>query len=125
MNSSWIPFAVVFIALLRLVSLSQSVDPPQQVHTVMHVEDRVFDPDMVVAIRPGPDQQPGVAGADDNRNGVIDDRWELGATHSDDQCVVILASQLESIPADQILILQRGANVGQQVDFQNATNPED
>ncbi len=48
---------------------------------------RWFDPRAPVYITAGADAQPGVLGADDDGNGVIDDRSELGAMHSDDQIV--------------------------------------
>lgn len=44
----------------------------------------VWDPLAAVYITGGPDGQPGIAGHDDNLNGVIDDLAELGSTGSDD-----------------------------------------
>lgn len=61
----------------------QSLDP-----SVTRVEIQCFDPDAVVLIQVGRDRKPGVAGFDDNRNGVVDDRSELGASYSDDVCSV-------------------------------------
>ncbi len=48
----------------------------------------VWDASLPIWITPGPDQQPGWAGWDDNGDGVIDDSGELGAAWSDDRCVV-------------------------------------
>lgn len=68
----------------------------------------VFDPQALVYLQPGADGAPGVAGVDDNGNGVVDDKGELGATRTDDRIMVT---------ADQInfdgptLVLQRGAYV--------------
>lgn len=70
-----------------------------------------FDPDAKVWIVPGTDGEPGWAGWDDNQNGVVDDRGELGAAWSDDHCVT---------PADQLYmplyrsrsrVINRGAYV--------------
>ncbi len=47
----------------------------------------VWDADAAVYVTAGPDGQPGIAGADDNLSGVIDDLAELGSTGSDDQIV--------------------------------------
>lgn len=69
-----------------------------------------FDPDAVVAILAGDDGQPGVAGIDDNGNGVTDDRSELGATHSDDRCETMSGELAKNI-TPRPLILQRGAFV--------------
>jgi hypothetical protein len=69
-----------------------------------------FDPDAVVLMRSGPDMQPGVAAVDDNANGIVDDASELGATGSDDVCLVQRASPDPS--DDEItLVLQHGAFV--------------
>lgn len=82
-----------------------------QKHGVASIQYQEFDPTAVVAVRPGPDRLPGVAGADDNRNGVIDDRLELGATRSDDRCSVLTREQLDATSKDDLLVLQRGAFV--------------
>ena len=69
-----------------------------------------FDPGAVVAILPGLDGKPGVAGVDDNGNGQTDERIELGATQSDDRCLAMngdVARAMNPRP----LILQRGAFV--------------
>lgn len=72
-----------------------------------------FDPSARVRLLPGLDGQPGTADFDDNVNGVIDDASELGATFSDDLCVVEASQE----PASQIkpsMVLQRGAYVATQ-----------
>lgn len=107
-----IPTLVTVAALLRLfASLSATITLPDQPSTVIQVANQVFDPTAVVVIRPGADGMPGSAGTDDNRNGIIDDRLELGATHSDDVCQVVSAEAFQSIPADQVMLLQQGAFV--------------
>lgn len=69
-----------------------------------------FDAGAVVAMRPGADGQPGMAGIDDNGNGAIDDVSELGATASDDVCLVADAVEARRLAAP-VLILQQGAYV--------------
>lgn len=69
-----------------------------------------FDPAARVRLLPGPDQQPGTIDLDDNANGVIDDAGELGATFSDDQCIVEAAGSQPSSPKPS-LVLQRGTYV--------------
>lgn len=69
-----------------------------------------YDPTAVVAILPGLDGQPGVAGVDDDGNGAVDDRSELGATHSDDRCETMSLTKSKSI-SPKPLVLQRGAFV--------------
>lgn len=44
-----------------------------------------WDPKAPVYITAGPDGAPGIAGQDDNLNGIVDDEAELGSTGSDDQ----------------------------------------
>lgn len=69
-----------------------------------------FDPAARVRLLPGLDGQPGAADFDDNANGVIDDPGELGATFSDDLCIV----EASHAPANLIepsIVLQRGAYV--------------
>ena len=67
-----------------------------------------FDVDAILYLRPGIDGQPGVAGVDDNGNGVIDDLTELGATKSDD-ILKVTAGGIE--PSEAFLVLQRGGYV--------------
>ncbi len=67
-----------------------------------------FDPSARVRLLPGLDGQPGTAEFDDNVNGVIDDAGELGATFSDDLCVVE-ASQESASQIEPSIVLQRGA----------------
>ncbi|MGB1925766.1 MAG: hypothetical protein ACPHL6_04505 [Rubripirellula sp.] len=84
---------------------------------VLQLSLQQFDPDAVVAILPGEDGQPGVAGIDDNANGVTDDRSELGATHSDDRCETMSSREARQT-SPRPLVLQRGAFVP--VDSANA-----
>jgi hypothetical protein len=67
-----------------------------------------FQPQALVFMQPGPDGQPGEAGVDDNGNGIIDDKSELGATRTDD-VLNVTAGQIES--DRPTLVLQRGAFV--------------
>ena len=69
-----------------------------------------YDPTAVVAILPGLDGQPGVAGVDDDGNGTVDDRSELGATHSDDRCET-MSLAMTKLMSPKPLVLQRGAFV--------------
>jgi len=83
-----------------------SPDPSAITVTAQH-----FDSAARVRLLPGLDGQPGTADFDDNANGVIDDAGELGATFSDDLCVVE-ASQAPSNPSQPSIVLHRGAYVG-------------
>lgn len=76
---------------------------------VSRIEIQLYDQDAVVLIRAGVDGQPGVAGVDDNGDGIVDNRAELGATRSDDICVVAAADQ--DFAEEPALILERGAMV--------------
>jgi len=69
-----------------------------------------FDPDARVRLLPGADGQPGTIDVDDNANGVIDDPGELGATYSDDQCMVE-ASESAPSAITPSAVLQLGAFV--------------
>ncbi|MBL6723864.1 MAG: hypothetical protein ISQ09_02110 [Rubripirellula sp.] len=84
------------------------VEIQSQPRATVRVSLQQFDPRAVVAILPGKDLQPGVAGVDDNGNGVTDDRGELGATHSDDRCEAMSAEVAQSMGV-RPLVLQRGA----------------
>ena len=73
-----------------------------------------FDVNAMVVMRPGADRKPGFAGIDDDANGVLDDRTELGASRSDDRCVVVPAAPLKRHEGlkgreEHTLVLQRGA----------------
>ena len=83
-------------------------------HGITHIEFQRFNPDVVFAVQSGPDRMPGIAGTDDNMNGITDDRSELGATRSDDVCVVLSAVELEQSPPDEVMVLQQGAFVSSQ-----------
>jgi hypothetical protein len=50
-------------------------------HTIVLYQ---WDADAVVYVAAGEDAMPGVAGVDDDGNGIVDDSRELGATGSDD-----------------------------------------
>lgn len=70
-----------------------------------------WDPQAVVYVSAGSDAQPGVAGVDDEGNGVVDDPAELGATGSDDE---VLTPEHPDYPKAQVqaltaMRLSRGA----------------
>ncbi len=77
---------------------------------IRRVEIQRFDPQAGVVIVAGADGQPGVQGVDDNGDGIVDNRLELGATGSDDECKVI-PSGAAIPPGEPSLVLQRGAYV--------------
>lgn len=70
-----------------------------------------FDSTAWVVIRAGPDRQPGAAGVDDNADGVVDNQSELGATGSDDVCLVQSADDSLQDTDEPLLLLQKGAFV--------------
>jgi len=75
-----------------------------------HLVWQQFDPAARVRLLPGLDKHPGTIDVDDNANGVVDDAGELGATFSDDLCIVEAA---ESAPSNikPSLVLQRGGYI--------------
>jgi hypothetical protein len=75
-----------------------------------------FDPQALVVIVPGADGQPGVAGVDDNGDAIIDNRFELGSTGSDDRCEVLTPQQHEALE-EITLVLQRGAFMPEAIAF--------
>ena len=107
------------VADLTIAELRQS--SPE--HGITHVEYQRFDPEVVFAARPGPDGMPGVAGTDDNMNGITDDRAELGATRSDDVCVILTALETDQLSANEVVVLQQGAFVATEVPTLNSQRP--
>jgi hypothetical protein len=91
---------------------------------IKEVEWQRFDPEARVRLLPGPDQLPGRANVDDNANGIVDDTSELGATHSDDVCV-IEASVDPPSDVQPSIVLQRGAYIPVTLDelFQAEIHP--
>jgi len=87
----------------------------------------VWDPAASVYVTAGPDGAPGIAGIDDDGDGVVDDPGELGATGSDD--FVVAPGQLgyEAAKSGQTLsrLISRGAIVAaspdQPLDLTEAT----
>lgn len=60
----------------------------------------------------GKDAQPGQAGLDDNRNGIIDDRNEIGAVGSDDVCLAPADHGYDQMHADpNTIVISHGAYV--------------
>jgi hypothetical protein len=94
----------------QLPNLEGSIPPSLRAAGVETIAWERFDAGAIVVIEAGADQQPGIAGVDDNVNGTPDDRLELGATGSDDVCRVVPAGHSIG-PADTSLPLQRGAFV--------------
>lgn len=71
-----------------------------------------FQAEAPVVLGTGPDGQPGVAGEDDNFNGIIDERSEIGAVGSDDTCLAPADDgHRRSLEAPDSLVLSRGAFV--------------
>lgn len=69
-----------------------------------------FSPAAAVGLGVGEDGQPGIAGWDDNRNGVVDDVHETGAVPSDDRCLAPTdPGYAELMAADGTVIISRGA----------------
>lgn len=73
----------------------------------------VWDADATVYVTAGPDGAPGIAGNDDDGNGVVDDLGELGATGSDDFVVAPGQAGYEAAKNGKTLsrVISRGAIV--------------
>jgi len=98
------------VSLHKTSTLEAAAEPQLQSlvdQQVTRIEFQRFDPEAVVVMRAGPDGQPGVARIDDDRNQIIDDPSELGATYSDDVCLVESRHEQD----DKSLVLQSGAFV--------------
>jgi hypothetical protein len=95
----------------RFACLNLALQPSQVSSSDSHYLDlQVFDSAAAVVMLAGEDQAPGVASVDDDGSGIVDDRSELGASRSDDLCVVLSAEELLALAPDlPRLILQRGA----------------
>ena len=80
---------------------------------VFRVERQVFDPDAKVILAVGADSLPGQAGFDDNFNGVVDDRGEMGAVGSDDLCLAPWNAQYQDWAdcGNDVVVISRGAFV--------------
>jgi hypothetical protein len=73
----------------------------------------IWDPNVAVYLTAGPDGAPGVAGHDDDGDGVIDNLGELGTTGSDDFAVVPGHAQYEAAATGMVVsrLISRGAIV--------------
>lgn len=73
----------------------------------------VWDADASVYVTAGPDAAPGIAGHDDNGNGVVDELGELGATGSDDFVVAPGQAGYEAAKSGKTVsrLISRGAVV--------------
>lgn len=80
-----------------------------------------WDPEAAVYITAGPDGQAGVAGVDDDGDGVIDNLSELGATGSDDQVIAPqqpgYAAAAAAAEEGAVRVISRGALVEIDRDF--------
>ena len=92
------------------VSLS---DHPEIVRSgIDSVSLEFFDPRAAVRLTPGEDEQPGHAGIDDDVDGVVDNRSELGAMYSDDRCLAPSdAGYDEALSDARCVTITRGAYV--------------
>lgn len=112
MKAKLLVLSIVVGALVRLSSLIDSTDESQADSGDATVSYQVFDETAAVVIVAGADGAPGVLGVDDDGNGEVDDRFELGASRSDDVCIVLTADQLAQRSASELtLVLQYGAYV--------------
>jgi len=79
---------------------------------LLRVEYWVFDPSAAVLISPGDDGEPGKAGYDDDADGIVDNRSELGAMYSDDVCLAPGDDGYEQALTDtRVEVVSRGAFV--------------
>ena len=71
-----------------------------------------FDDDAPVLLGVGDDGAPGIAGEDDNRNGVVDERREHGAVGSDDVCLAPQDAEYAKVQEHpDTIVISRGAFV--------------
>jgi hypothetical protein len=97
----------------------------QLAHDEIHIG--IWDDDAAVFVTAGPDGAPGIVEFDDNRNSLVDDMSELGATGSDDFVVAPGQVGYESAKSGQTLsrLISRGAIVdappGAPVELTNST----
>ena len=70
-----------------------------------------WDPSALVYVTVGLDMKPGAAAVDDDGNGVVDDRGELGATGTDDQVLTPGDVGYQDAEAGKVMaaVLSRGA----------------
>lgn len=122
MNRSYLSFLLIVAALvmLRGMTLFHAVKPNRSATPNVYGRspetislDTVFDPDALVIIDAGADGLPGQAHVDDGGNGVVDERSELGATGSDDQCRIVFGDEAVSVKQlskdSTVMIVQHGA----------------
>lgn len=83
---------------------------------------RRWDPEAAVYITAGPDGKAGVAGVDDDGDGVIDNLSELGATGSDDQVIAPHQPGYAAAAAGEgvVRVIDRGALVEIDRDFSSS-----
>lgn len=114
---------VDWIERVETRELSEPIVIPESLRTlgVTNIRWQRFDLQALVMMRPGADGKPGIADIDDNGNGIVDDEAELGATGSDDVCVVATDDDRDNrlrddgkeddVATSPTLVLQRGARV--------------
>jgi hypothetical protein len=98
-----------------------SLLPPQLSRLTVHV----WDATSPVYVTVGSDGKPGIAGVDDDGDGVVDDLGELGATGSDDEVVAPgQPGYLEAASGKiEARIISRGALVATDSDLQLPSHP--
>ncbi|MDM4016557.1 hypothetical protein [Roseiconus lacunae] len=71
-----------------------------------------FDADAAILLTSGADGLPGRGGEDDNLNGIIDDRSEMGAVPSDDRCLSPADPGYSgAADRDETMVISRGTYV--------------
>ncbi len=80
-------------------------------HDVRLMQLLAWDPSALVYVTVGLDMKPGVAAVDDDGNGVVDDRGELGATGTDDRVLTPGDVGYQDAEAGSVMaaVLSRGA----------------
>lgn len=100
-------------AAIDLLEAVDARDWPQLPSSHERLEVWVWDAQVPVYVTAGADGAPGIAGVDDDRDGVIDDLGELGASGSDDRVVAPGDAGYEEAAAGEIIarVIDRGALV--------------
>ena len=72
-----------------------------------------WDKNAAVYVTAGSDEKPGVRGVDDEGNGIVDDRSELGATGSDDLILTPTDPSYEDARQGKVIgfVISRGAMI--------------
>ncbi|WP_160149476.1 hypothetical protein [Roseiconus lacunae] len=93
---------------------SRSIQPDTR-QSVLRRDDAVsycFDAKAAILLTSGHDGLPGRGGEDDNLNGIIDDRSEMGAVPSDDRCLSPADPGYSgAADRDETMVISRGTYV--------------